>query len=92
MNKGFYPCGSFTTMRGTLNELYILHHLFIVQEEDYLTNMSSTYGIPNGTLLPLLSRLEEEGYLSSFEEAVTDDNERRPRRLYYRINEDKQGV
>jgi DNA-binding PadR family transcriptional regulator len=42
--------------------------------------------LPSGTVYPILGRLERDGYVrSTWEDARTAQNEKRPRRRYYRL-------
>jgi PadR family transcriptional regulator, regulatory protein PadR len=54
-------------------------------KESYGFELSRASGLPSGTLYPILRRLEDEGWLSSRWEEISQEREGRRRRRYYRL-------
>jgi len=57
-------------------------------EEVYGFELSRASGLPSGTIYPILRRLEDEGWLASRWEDISQEQEGRRRRRYYRLTGD----
>ena len=57
-------------------------------QEMYGLQLCQAAGLPSGTIHPILARFEGLGWLESYWEDVSPQEEGRPRRRYYRLTED----
>lgn len=57
-------------------------------KETYGFELSRASGLPSGTIYPILRRLEDEGWLASRWEDISQEQESRRRRRYYRLTGD----
>ena len=57
------------------------------QGETYSAEICRLTGLPSGTVVPILQRLEQAGVLTSRREDVDPRKEGRPRRRYYTLTE-----
>lgn len=72
----------------------ITHHTKLVlsvlldapTKESYGFELSRASGLPSGTIYPILRRLEDEGWLTSRWEDISQEQEGRRRRRYYRLS------
>jgi PadR family transcriptional regulator PadR len=55
-------------------------------KEAYGFELSQASGLPSGTIYPILRRLEDEGWLISRWEDISQEQEGRRRRRYYRLS------
>jgi PadR family transcriptional regulator, regulatory protein PadR len=53
----------------------------------YGLEISKEAGLPRGTIYPILTRLEQAGWLDSFWEDIDEAAEGRRKRRYYRLSE-----
>ena len=56
--------------------------------ESYGFELARASGLPSGTIYPILRRLEDEGWLASRWELISQEQEGRRRRRYYRLTGD----
>jgi PadR family transcriptional regulator, regulatory protein PadR len=74
----------------------ITHHTKLVlsvlleapARESYGFELSQASGLPSGTIYPILRRLEDEGWLVSRWEDISQQQEGRRRRRYYHLSGD----
>lgn len=77
------------TTRITLPTRVVLSVLLIdTAREMYGKQISEAAGLPSGTIHPILARLEKAGWVESHWEEIDPHEEGRPRRRYYRLNEE----
>ena len=68
----------------TYSTVTVLHA--VASGVPYGFQIIDTTGLPSGTVYPALGRLERDGFVrSAWEDAQTAQDDKRPRRRYYRI-------
>jgi len=53
--------------------------------EQYGLDIAAVTGLKSGSLYPILGRLEDHGWLTSYWEDTSPETEGRPRRRYYKL-------
>jgi DNA-binding PadR family transcriptional regulator len=80
------PYVEFYSMRLTHHTKLVLSVLLDAPtKESYGFELARASGLPSGTIYPILRRLEDEGWLTSRWELISQEQEGRRRRRYYRL-------
>jgi PadR family transcriptional regulator, regulatory protein PadR len=73
-------------MRLTKASAKVLKHFLANPNEDqYGFGLMKATGVKSGSLYPILERIQEEGWIERFDEAIDESAEGRPRRRMYRL-------